>query len=45
MIDSELGKIPKNWEIKSLKDFIEIIDNRGKTPPLDKNQRNILLLT
>lgn len=39
MIDSELGKIPKNWEIKSLKDFIEIIDNRGKTPPLDKKSK------
>ena len=39
MIDSELGKIPENWEIKSLKDFIEIIDNRGKTPPLDKKSK------
>lgn len=37
MVDSELGMIPKGWEVKSLGEVIEkIVDNRGKTPPRDK---------
>jgi len=35
MVDSELGQIPKGWEVVSFKDTIEkYIDNRGKTPPV-----------
>lgn len=32
--DSELGRIPKGWRVKVLKDCVISIDNRGKTPPL-----------
>ncbi len=33
MVDSELGEIPKGWEVRKLKDCVEIIiDHRGKTP-------------
>ncbi|MEB5701555.1 restriction endonuclease subunit S [Staphylococcus saprophyticus] len=39
MIDSELGKIPKEWTVKPLNEFIDIIDNRGKTPPLVNEMR------
>ena len=32
-VDSELGKIPKGWEVKIMDDVVElIIDHRGKTP-------------
>lgn len=35
MIESELGEIPKGWEVICFKDTIEkYIDNRGKTPPV-----------
>ncbi|WP_172372190.1 restriction endonuclease subunit S [Sporosarcina jiandibaonis] len=37
MVDSELGKIPSNWEIKAIEELINVIDNRGKTPPQVKN--------
>ncbi len=44
-IDSELGKIPKGWEVNYFGDLIEkIIDNRGKTPPLSKTKTEYLLL-
>lgn len=44
-IDSELGSIPKGWEVRKFDEFIEkIIDNRGKTPPLAKYKTNYLLL-
>ena len=33
MVESELGMIPKGWEVSTLKDVINVIDNRGKTPP------------
>jgi type I restriction enzyme S subunit len=33
-VESELGMIPKGWEIGQLGDNIKIIDNRGKTPPI-----------
>ena len=38
MVQSELGLIPKGWEVKLLKDCIDVIDNRGKTPP-NNNKR------
>jgi len=32
-VESELGMIPKGWEVKKLDDIVEIIiDHRGKTP-------------
>lgn len=35
MVESELGEIPKGWEVICFKDTIEkYIDNRGKTPPV-----------
>jgi type I restriction enzyme S subunit len=44
-IDSELGLIPKGWEVRKFNDLIDkIIDNRGKTPPLSKEKTNFLLL-
>lgn len=39
MVESELGKIPKEWTVKPLNEFIDIIDNRGKTPPLVNEMR------
>jgi len=38
MVESELGMIPKGWEVSSLEDVISIIDNRGKTPPQEPNK-------
>ena len=35
-VDSELGMIPKGWEIVPLGDMVSVIDNRGKTPPLSE---------
>ena len=37
MVDSELGMIPKGWEVKSLGDIIDIHDS--KRIPLSKNKR------
>lgn len=34
LVESELGKIPCDFKVQPLSDLIEIIDNRGKTPPL-----------
>jgi type I restriction enzyme S subunit len=35
MVESELGEIPKGWEVYRFKDIVSnYIDNRGKTPPL-----------
>lgn len=31
--ESELGLVPKGWEVGTLKDVVKGIDNRGKTPP------------
>jgi len=43
-VDSELGMIPKGWEVKKFGDLIEkIIDNRGKTPPLSNSKTEYLL--
>ena len=33
-VESELGMIPQGWKVVELGDLVEIIDNRGKTPPL-----------
>ena len=38
MVESELGMIPKGWKVSTLKDVINIIDNRGKTPPQEPNK-------
>ncbi|WP_052806947.1 restriction endonuclease subunit S [Mesobacillus subterraneus] len=38
MVESKLGLIPKGWEVSTLKDVINIIDNRGKTPPQEPNK-------
>ena len=36
--DSELGRIPKSWEIKTIRELIDkVVDNRGKTPPLSES--------
>ena len=36
--DSELGRIPKSWEIKTIRELIDKVeDNRGKTPPLSES--------
>lgn len=44
-IESELGQIPKGWEVKKFNHLIDkIIDNRGKTPPLSKEKTKFLLL-
>jgi type I restriction enzyme S subunit len=35
MVDSELGEIPKGWEVYRFKEIVsKYIDNRGKTPPI-----------
>ncbi len=38
MAESELGMIPNGWEVVSLGDLIDVVDNRGKTPPLSKEE-------
>lgn len=38
MVESEMGMIPKGWEVSTLKDVINIIDNRGKTPPQEPSK-------
>lgn len=40
MVESELGMIPKGWEVVELSKLVDIIDNRGKTPP-QENERTI----
>lgn len=44
MMDSELGMIPKGWEITQLGELIDVIDNRGKTPPLSKDKTNFPII-
>ena len=35
---TEIGIIPEDWEVTSLKKVLsKIIDNRGKTPPYSKD--------
>ncbi|TCI25384.1 restriction endonuclease subunit S [Exiguobacterium sp. SH5S4] len=34
MVESELGEIPKYWSVDTLGNTVNVIDNRGKTPPL-----------
>lgn len=40
MVESELGMIPKGWQVGELSKLVKIIDNRGKTPP-QKNSKTI----
>jgi len=40
---SELGMIPKDWEVKRLEECTTYVDYRGKTPP--KSDRGIVLVT
>jgi type I restriction enzyme, S subunit len=43
--ESELGRIPKNWEVSTIgKILVKIIDNRGKTPPLSEEGRELIEL-
>lgn len=37
MVESELGEIPKGWTVNTLGNIVNVIDNRGKTPPLVKD--------
>lgn len=46
--ESEIGPIPKGWKVGMLGDFVEIVDNRGKTVSVKRWQtalRSIRLLT
>ncbi len=49
MVESELGMIPKGWEVKSIDDLVElIIDYRGKTPKKlgsDWSEKGIIALS
>ena len=38
MVGSEIGEIPEEWELIQLGNLVTIIDNRGKTPPLEKEK-------
>lgn len=40
MVESELGMIPKGWEVIELGNLVEIVDNRGKTPPQENQKTN-----
>lgn len=40
---SELGMIPRKWEVKRIEDCTKYVDYRGKTPP--KSDTGILLVT
>lgn len=43
--DSELGRIPKSWEVSTIRQLIsKVIDNRGKTPPLGEEGRELIEL-
>ncbi|WP_195514120.1 restriction endonuclease subunit S [Turicibacter sanguinis] len=33
VLSSEIGDIPEGWTIKTLEEIVDIVDNRGKTPP------------
>lgn len=38
MVESEVGIIPKGSEVVELSNLVDIIDNRGKTPPQEKER-------
>lgn len=38
MVESELGMLPKQWEALELSKLVDVVDNRGKTPPLEKER-------
>jgi len=35
--DTEIGRIPKEWEVDALPDLFNIIDYRGRTPPFSES--------
>jgi type I restriction enzyme S subunit len=41
--ESELGWIPKEWEVRKLEELTNYVDYRGKTPP--KTDKGIFLIT
>lgn len=41
--DTEIGKIPEEWEVKSIEDVCTIVDYRGKTPT--KVEEGVFLVT
>lgn len=38
--DSEIGRIPKDWEVKKIEDIAEILDSKRK--PLNSSERNAM---
>ena len=43
--ESELGRIPKSWEVRTIRELItKVVDNRGKTPPLSSEGRELIEL-
>lgn len=44
MVDSELGEIPEGWKIIDLKSIVDVVDNRGKTPPLEKDKTDFPII-
>ena len=44
MVDSELGEIPEGWEITELKSIVDVVDNRGKTPTLEKDKTDFPII-
>lgn len=36
MVESELGMIPEGWVVNTISELVDVIDNRGKTPTLEK---------
>ena len=44
MVESEMGMIPKGWSVKKLGELINVIDNRGKTPPLSNEKTDFPII-
>ncbi|EKB5971586.1 restriction endonuclease subunit S [Listeria monocytogenes] len=44
MVESELGEIPNKWCVNTLGNIVNVIDNRGKTPPLVKDNFNFPII-
>jgi type I restriction enzyme S subunit len=41
--NSKLGRIPKSWKIATMQQLIKkVVDNRGKTPPLSNEGRELI---
>ena len=43
LVDSELGPIPKGWEVKSLNEIVELITERVKPTPEKDNEKYVAL--